>query len=189
MKSGEFHFELGRKLVHLFFGLFLIFILMNLGRSILIIFLAIFLAVGSMMIVLISLGWRIPLAQWFENRFEREDVRFPGYGAFWFVVGALLIAVFLQSTDEIAAVLLVLAAGDSAATIFGVLGKHRLPHNQNKTVEGSAAFFIFSLFASYFVGWTAVGLAALGAAVESLNMPVDDNLLIPMFLIIVLKLI
>ena len=189
MKRGDFHFELGRKLVHLFFGLFLISILMNLGRSYLIIFLAIFFAAGSMMIVLMSQGWRIPVADWFEDRFEREDVRFPGYGAFWFVVGALFIAIFLQSTDEIAAALLVLAAGDSAATIFGVLGKHHLPHNQNKTVEGSAAFFIFSLSACLFMGWIAVALAALGTAVESLDVPVDDNLLIPIALIIILKII
>lgn len=189
MKRGDFRFELGRKLVHLFFGLFLIFILMNLGRSYLIIFLAAFLAAGSMMIVLMSLGWRILVADWFEDRFEREEVRFPGYGAFWFVVGALLIAIFLQSTDEIAAVLLVLAAGDSAATIFGVLGKHRLLHNRNKTIEGSVAFFIFSLSASIFVGWMAVALAALGTAVESLDVQVDDNLLIPIALIIVLKIL
>lgn len=189
MKRGDFHFELGRKLIHLFFGLFLIFILMNLGRSYLMIFLAVFLAAGSMMIVLMSQGWRLPVVQWFEDKFEREDVRFPGYGAFWFVVGALLIAIFLQSTDEIAAALLVLAAGDSAATIFGVLGKHRLPHNRKKTVEGSAAFFVFSLSACIFVGWTAVALAALGTAVEGLDVPADDNLLIPIALIIVLKIL
>jgi dolichol kinase len=189
MKRGDFRFELGRKLFHLFFGLFLISILMDLGRGNLIIFLAAFLAAGSMMIVLMSLGWRIPVADWFEDKFEREEVRFPGYGAFWFVVGALLIAIFLQSTDEIAAALLVLAAGDSAATIFGVLGKHHLPHNQNKTVEGSVAFFVFSLSASIFVGWMAVALAALGTAVESLDVQVDDNLLIPVTLIIILKML
>ena len=72
-----------------------------------------------------------------------------------------------------------LAAGDSAATIFGILGRHPLPHNRRKTWEGSLAFFVFSLPASLFVGWIGILLAAIAAAVESLDTPVDDNLLIP----------
>jgi len=110
---------------------------------------------------------------------QREDVIFPSYGAFWFVVVALLIVVSLSSRDETAAALLVLSAGDSAATIFGVLGRHLLPHNRKKTAEGSAAFFIFSLSSCFFLGSKGVALATLSAAVESLDTPVDDNLLIP----------
>jgi dolichol kinase len=180
MKKGNFRFELGRKLVHFFFGIFLIAILNYLGRGSLIILLAFFLAAGMVMIVLMKQGRRIPVAAWFEETFERENVRFPGYGAFWFVVGAMLISLSLGKADEISACLLVLAAGDSAATIFGVLGKHPLPYNRRKTAEGSAAFFVFSLPSCLFVGGTGVALAGLGAAVESLDTPVDDNLLIPL---------
>jgi len=179
MKSGRFNFELRRKLFHTLFGFFLIFILFYLGRNDLIIFLSIFLIVGSILIVLMQHGRKIPIAGWFEDTFERENVRFPGYGAFWFVVGTLLLALSLVITDEIAASILVLAAGDSAATIFGILGRHPLPYNPIKTAEGSIAFFVFSLSACLFVGWMGVALAALAAAVESLDTPVDDNLLIP----------
>ena len=178
-KRGNFNFELRRKLFHFFFGLFLIFILIYSGRMNLIIFLSVFLALGCIMIVLMRKGWKIPVADWFEETFERENVRFPGYGAFWYVVGALLLALFLGSADEIAAAIVALAAGDSAATIFGIRGRHPLHHNPRKTREGSIAFFVFTLPACLFVGWIGVMLAAMAAIVESLDTPVDDNLLIP----------
>jgi dolichol kinase len=189
MRRGNFHFELRRKLFHLFFGLSLIFILIHSGRGNLIIFLSLFLAAGSIAIVLMKQGRRIPLAGWFEVKFEREDVRFPGYGAFWFVVGALLIALSLSEANEISAALMVMAAGDSAATIFGVKGSHPLPHNRLKTAEGSAAFFIFSLSSCIFIGWQGAALALLGAVVESLATPVDDNLMVPVAMILFFLLI
>jgi dolichol kinase len=179
IKRGNFRFELRRKLFHFFFGLFLIFILTFSGRINLIILLSIILIFGCIMIVLMQKGWKIPIADWLEETFERENVRFPGYGAFWYVAGALLLALFLGSADEIAAAIVALAAGDSAATIFGIRGRHPLPYNRRKTMEGSIAFFAFTLPACLFVSWTGITLAAIAAAVESLDTPVDDNLLIP----------
>ena len=114
-------------------------------------------------------GRKIPIADWFEEKFERENVRFPGYGAFWYVVGTLLLALSLNSANEIAAAIVALAAGDSAATIFGIRGRHPLPYNRIKTVEGSVAFFVFSLPACLFVGWMGIALAAIAAIVESLD--------------------
>ena len=188
-KRGNFNFELRRKLFHFFFGLFLIFILFYSGRINLFIFLSFFLALGSIMIVVMQKGRRIPVADWFEETFERENVRFPGYGAFWYVVGVLLLALFLGSADEIAAAIVALAAGDSAATIFGIRGRHPLHHNPRKTLEGSMAFFVFTLPACLFVGWIGVVLAALAAIVESLDTPVDDNLLIPVTAILFFNII
>jgi dolichol kinase len=179
MKGGNFSFELRRKIFHFFFGLFLIFILIYSGRINLIIFLSIFLIIGCIMIVLMRQGRKIPIAYWFEDKFERENARFPGYGAFWYVVGALLLALSLGSIDEIAAAIVALAAGDAAATIFGVRGRHKLPHNPRKTVEGSVAFFVFTLPACLFVGWIGIEMAAMAAIAESLDTPVDDNILIP----------
>ena len=140
------------------------------------------------MIVLMRQGRKIPIADWFEEKFERENVRFPGYGAFWYVMGVLLLALSLSSANEIAAAIVTLAAGDSAATIFGIRGRHSLPYNRIKTVEGSVAFFVFSLPACLFVGWMGVALAALATMAESLDTSVDDNLLIPVSAIIYFKL-
>jgi len=99
-------------------------------------------------------GRKIPVADWFEETFERENVRFPGNGAFWVCCrNALLAALFLGTSNGIAAAILTLALGDSAATIVGVRACHPLPYNRYKTVEGSLAFFVFSLPVCLFVGW------------------------------------
>jgi dolichol kinase len=179
MERYVLEFELKRKLLHSFFGLILISVLLHSGRENLIILLSLVLLLGSIMVVWRLQGRQIPVADWFEETFERENVRFPGYGAFWYVVGTLLLALFIGNANQIAAGILTLAAGDSAATIFGVRARHALPYNRCKTVEGSLAFFIFSLTACLFVGWMGVGLAAFTAVVESLPTPVDDNLTIP----------
>jgi len=64
------------------------------------------------------------------------------------------------------------------------MGRHPLPYNRRKTLEGSLAFFVFSLPACLFVGWIGIALAAITAIVESLATPVDDNLLTPIAAII-----
>jgi dolichol kinase len=183
-KAGNFFFELRRKLFHLFFGLFLILLLFFSDRKHLVIFLGTVLILGIIMILLMQSGKKIPIADWLEETFERENVRFPGYGALWYVVGSLLLALFLANIYEIAAGVVILAAGDSAATIFGILGRHRLPYNRKKTWEGSIAFFVFSLPACLFVGWIGAVLAAIAAFVESLPTPIDDNLLVPVSVLI-----
>lgn len=171
--------ELRRKLLHSFFGLMLISILFYFGREILIIFLISLLLLGSMMIMQRLKGNRIPVAEWFEDTFERKNVMFPGYGAFWYAVGTLLLALCLGDASEIAAGILILALGDSAATIFGINSPHTLPYNRNKTLEGSLAFVIFSLPSCFFIGWMGLPLVLLAAIAESLPVPCDDNLLIP----------
>lgn len=173
------YLEIRRKLFHSLFGLMLVSILFNFGRDILILFLSLMLLVGSIMIILRVRGNRIPIADWFEETFERKNVRFPGYGAFWYVVGTLLLALSLNNAYEIAAAILTLALGDSASTIFGMRGMHFLPYNRRKTIEGSLAFFIFSLTSCLFVGWIGIPLAFLTALLEGLPFPCDDNLIIP----------
>ncbi len=74
------------------------------------------------------------------------------------------------------------ALGDSTASIFGrAFGRRQLPFNKGKTLEGSLISFFFAFFASlYFVG-PLIALAAAGTAVivESLPLPVNDNLATP----------
>ncbi len=95
------------------------------------------------------------------------------------MIGTLLLALFISDANEIAAAILTLGLGDSAATIFGIRGVHPLPYNQRKTIEGSFAFLIFSLPSCLLIGWAGIPLALLTAVAESLPVPCDDNLLIP----------
>lgn len=181
--STGLRFELGRKVSHIFIGFIFIFILFYFGRDVLIDFLIIFLLFGSVIIIAMHRGLRIPVASWMVDRFERKNVRFPGYGAFWYIVGSLLLALFTAGTNQIASAILILALGDAAATIFGLAAgrqRHRHFYNQEKTLEGSVAFFLFSLPAVMLLGWQGVALAALTTVVESLPLPVDDNLSIPL---------
>jgi phytol kinase len=179
MKDERMDLELRRKLLHSLVGLILIFILFYFGRAILVICLSSLLLIGSIMIVWRLHGNRIPIADWFEKTFERKNAKFPGYGAFWYVVGTLVLAALLTNTNEIAAATLTLALGDSAATIFGIRGVHTLPYNRCKTIEGSLAFLFLSIPCCLFVGLIGLPLALLTAIAESLPVPVDDNLLIP----------
>ncbi len=77
MKRAAFEFELRRKLLHSFFGLILISILFYSGRKNLITLLSLLLLLGSIMVVWRIQGRKIPVADWFEETFERENVEIP----------------------------------------------------------------------------------------------------------------
>jgi dolichol kinase len=80
------------------------------------------------------------------------------------------------------AAIAIFALGDSTASLFGgLISKNPLPFNKGKTLEGSLVGFFFAFLAgSFFVSPV---LALIGAAVamtiESLPLPVNDNILIP----------
>jgi phosphoserine phosphatase len=72
--------------------------------------------------------------------------------------------------------------GDGFAHIFGMkFGKHRLPFNKGKNLEGTIFGFIFAFLGSLiFVNPTmALIAAAFGMLIESLPLPLNDNLTIP----------
>ena len=109
-------------------------------------------------------------------------------GASWVIIGAAVtIFIFNENTAIIG--LLVLSIADSAAAIVGIkFGKTQL---YSKSLEGSAAFFItatiivFSLSsAAVYVNFIAVIAATV---VELFSTPrINDNLLIPMVLALIL---
>ena len=109
-------------------------------------------------------------------------------GASWVIIGAAVtIFIFNENTAIIG--LLVLSIADSAAAIVGIkFGKTQL---YSKSLEGSAAFFItatiivFSLSsAAFYINFIAVIAATV---VELFSTPrINDNLLIPMVLALIL---
>ncbi|MFA6530607.1 MAG: hypothetical protein WCT31_02665 [Candidatus Micrarchaeia archaeon] len=171
--------EIGRQLLHALVGIFLILFLAFFGRERLVILLSATLLVGMLMINWKMLGSRVPVADWFQKRFERDATRFPGYGSAWYVVGALMLAIFLHDISQISAGIFILAVGDAASTLVGMHGSYKLPYNKHKTIEGSLAFILFSLPAYAFIGWIAIPLAVAAAIAESIPLPYDDNVVIP----------
>jgi HAD superfamily phosphoserine phosphatase-like hydrolase len=100
----------------------------------------------------------------------------------YFAMG-ILVTLLLFPAPVNGAAIATFTLGDSAASLFGgLISKKPLPFNKGKTFEGSLFGFFFAFLAgSVFVSPV---LALIGAAVamtiESLPLPVNDNILIPL---------
>ena len=74
------------------------------------------------------------------------------------------------------------ALSDSLAAIVGERwGRHRIPYNRAKTMEGSLAFFVMAVASGLFYFPLSVALPAAAAAtvVESLRLEAWDNFFVP----------
>jgi dolichol kinase len=142
---------------------------------------------GSVLTDAVERGLRVPLISPLLDLLEREDAG-PGRGAFYFVVATLGCLVLFD--PFIAAVgVFVLALLDSVSTIIGRrYGRHRI--RNGKSIEGFLAGVVVTAGALLFVlpPATAV-LAATVAGVIELLSPVDDNLVIPPAVCLVLSLL
>ncbi|MFA5364944.1 MAG: HAD-IB family phosphatase [Candidatus Bathyarchaeia archaeon] len=81
------------------------------------------------------------------------------------------------------AAITVLTLGDGGAHIFGMqFGRTRLPYNKGKNLEGTASGFLLAfLGAMIFIDPThALIAAAVGMFIESLPLPIYDNLTMPL---------
>lgn len=81
------------------------------------------------------------------------------------------------------AAIAVFAVGDSTASIFGrIFGKHTLPFNRAKTFEGTlSGFFLAFLAAAFFISPSrALVGATIAMVIESLPLPLSDNLTVPL---------
>jgi len=99
----------------------------------------------------------------------------------YFALGILLTLVLFPAPVNSAAIA-IFALGDSTAAFFGgIISKRPLPFNKGKTLEGSLVGFFFAFLAGSF--FVSPALALIGAVVamtiESLPLPVNDNILIP----------
>ncbi len=110
----------------------------------------------------------------------------------------LLILAFPTRPDIAAAAWGVLACGDGAATLVGrVHGRHPLPWNPGKTIEGSLTFFGAATVAGVLLSWwtapavtpappawfvfgAPVVAAFVAALAESVPIHLDDNITVPM---------
>ncbi|MEM3227945.1 MAG: hypothetical protein QXK65_03325 [Candidatus Micrarchaeaceae archaeon] len=107
-----------------------------------------------------------------------------GLGAVYMMAGYMLLAGLIVSGSFMLFGVAALMICDAAATITGRMlkHKHRLPYNSSKSVEGSLAFFSIALAFGYlfFVNaLIAVLFSALLALLESIRLPIDDNITIP----------
>jgi len=100
-----------------------------------------------------------------------------------FFAFGILFTLLLFPRPASSAAIVILALGDSTASIFGkMFGRNALPFNKVKTLEGSLIGFIFAFFgAMFFVNPFMAAAGAAGAMlIESLPLPINDNLVIPL---------
>ncbi len=171
--------EIQRQMFHLIIGMGAIALLLRYGRGFMVAAVFAIIIVGTLLINARLLGRKLTFIQWFEERFERKNVLFPGWGSACYAAGVLIPLAFLIDVNQIAASIFILAVGDGFSSIVGRMGNIRLFYNRRKTLEGSVAFLLSSLPAYYFVGAVIVPLALLTAVVESITSEVEDNLTIP----------
>jgi dolichol kinase/3-deoxy-D-manno-octulosonate 8-phosphate phosphatase KdsC-like HAD superfamily phosphatase len=100
----------------------------------------------------------------------------------YFAVGILLTLLLFQAPISSAAIA-IFALGDSTASIFGkLIPKKPLPFNKSKTLAGSLFGFLFAFLAGSFFLPPVRALigAAVAIVIESVPLPINDNVLIPL---------
>ncbi len=113
-----------------------------------------------------------------------------GAGAIYMAIGTMLILGSTPNRNFAAVGLIALLLCDAIATIFGIHGKHRLPYNKNKTLEGTVAYFVvLALAGSMFIGYYSLLFATVLALLESVPISVDDNISVPIMAILLYRLI
>jgi dolichol kinase len=170
--------ETERQAFHLLLGVAALLLFLQFGRGFMTGMVFFIIITGTLLMNIRLRGGKLPLIQWFEERFERADAMLPGWGSACYAAGVLMLLTFLPGTAEIAASILVLGLADALSTVVGLKGRVRLPYNKGKSVEGTVAFFLAALPAWYFIGPAAVPLALAAAVAESLP-ALEDNLTVP----------
>ncbi|MFA5050332.1 MAG: hypothetical protein WC501_04965 [Candidatus Micrarchaeia archaeon] len=171
--------EIERKYLHMLFAVACIGMIYFFGKTASIIVLFIILVIGSIIINQKILGKKIPFIDPIVMLFERENVRFIGYGSAWFVAGCLFSIIFTSNINYAIAIIWILGFGDGLSGIFGKLGTKKLFYNKNKTLEGMFGFFIGSVPSILIIGSIAIPLSILCMIAESIETPLDDNIIIP----------
>ena len=173
--------EYERQIIHILLGIFLIILRFFLGREIFSILLFLGLLIGMILIqIKLYHKFRLPYIDKLLLQFERPRVT-PGLGAFWYVAGVFITGLMFQDFTKFTAVVIMLAVGDGLATMFGLHGRHPIPWNDKKTLEGSIAFFLGSLSALLvYPSPITLGIIVISTFAESLPSCIDDNILIPL---------
>ena len=140
--------------------------------------------VGIPVMHLTVVGVKVPgIEEWLKRVGRIGET--PGEGPLYNALGILFALGLLRSNPLAAvAVILMFGLGDGFATYTGTTyGKHKLPWNKNKTIEGTLGFMAGAMLAIFIIPVPATLLvAALGALIESLPLKLNDNITLPVVL-------
>ena len=182
-------FELKRQLFHMATGVIVACSIYFLEKTIVMILFSSIIIIG-LILSHISKTKKIPIIDWILDKFERQkdSKKFPGKGAFFFMLGAL-ISILLYGNEIAYIAVLILAIGDAATTIGGkIFGQTKHIHSKRKTIEGSivgiSTTYIALLFLTSLNPLNAFIVSIAFGVVESIiyrinNYEIDDNFVIP----------
>jgi dolichol kinase len=119
------------------------------------------------------------------NSLERTEAIY-GAGALYLGVGVALLLGFIHNLHFVIIGISALLLADPLATIVGVNTKGpKLFYNKGKSILGTLAFFATVSIIGYpFIGFYALLFGAGLAFIESVKLPIDDNITIPIVMII-----
>jgi phytol kinase len=179
--------ELIRQLIHLCFGLGIAALVLFLDHAVAIAVLAGGLLIGVILVDIILRGYSVPVLSPLLQYGDRRDP-LPGKGAFFFAVSALACIILFPAAVVVPA-LVALAVLDSVTTLVGIrFGRHRI-HN-GKSWEGTLSGIIVTVLALLpFLTIPGTLAASAVAGILELFSPIDDNLVIPVGVCILLVLV
>ena len=176
--------ELFRKLIHLVFGLLIAGMVWAAGKTNAAAILAGGIFIGLVLVDLILRGHRLWIFSDLIAHFDRNDC-LPGKGALMFGVSALACVILFPVSIAVPAIV-TLAVLDSVTTIAGqALGRHRIYNG--KSFEGTAAgIIVTTIVLLVFMSLPGAVAVAILAGIIELVSPVDDNLVIPVAVAVLL---
>jgi HAD superfamily phosphoserine phosphatase-like hydrolase len=128
-------------------------------------------------------GRNVPLISSVTLRATTYSERYEFAATPMFLALGVMLSLLLFPPPISYASIAIVCLGDSAASIFGrFFGRTPIPFNKGKNIEGSIAGFVFAVLgAAVFlhIPRALVG-AAVGMLVESLPLPINDNLSTPL---------
>ncbi len=179
--------EFIRKLIHIIVGLGIAGMVIVLDRTTVTAILAGGLFMGILGIDLILRGHTLPVISPVLNYVDRKDP-LPGKGAFYFAVSALT-CVILFPPPVVVPAIVSWAVLDGVAAIAGIRFGRTLMY-KGKSLEGTGTgiFVTFLVLLLFMPVYGALIVAVIAGVLEMFS-PVDDNLVIPVSICILLTLI
>jgi len=179
--------EIVRQAIHLCFGLAIAAFVYFVDHAMVTAALAGGLLIGVVLVDLILRGYYVPVITPLVQYGDRCDP-LPGKGAFFFAVSALA-CIILFPVPVVVPALVALSVLDSVTTLAGTrFGRHRI-HN-GKSWEGTLSGIAVTVLALVpFLTVPGALIAAIVTGIIELFSPVDDNLVIPVGVCLLLTLV
>jgi len=116
-----------------------------------------------------------------KSSIRKTEEKGIAYGPVTLILGACISLILFPAYIS-SAVILIVAFSDTAATLIGKkLGRHRVPYNKKKSIEGSMAALIVAFLCGYIYLplFPALVAAFSSTIIESLPLKSLDNLFMP----------